>query len=244
MPLDTLARRATEFGAPLDAGQLEAFEQYRAELLAWNRRVNLTAVTDPDEVELRHFVDSLSCLLALADLLAGGVPARVIDVGSGAGFPGIPLKLARPEIELTLLDSVGKKTAFLGRLIERLGLEGVTIVTGRAEELGRQSDHRERYDVALARALAQLPVVLELCLPFVRVGGRLVAHRRGDLVGQQQEAAPAARELGGRFREPVVVDLGSALGAYGLVLVDKVTPTPERYPRRVGVPAKQPLRQP
>ena len=240
MALAILAERAAAFGAPLSAAQLEAFELYRRELLEWNGRVNLTAVTDPDAVEVRHFVDSLACLPAIEDLLAGGA-ARLVDVGSGAGFPGLPLKLARPELELTLLDSVGKKTAFLSHLVERLGLRGVRVLTGRAEELGRDASHRERYDVAVARALASLPVLLELCLPLVRVGGRLVASRRGDLAAQQREAGRAARELGGRFRPPLPVDLGPGLQGYGLVLVDKAARTPERYPRRTGVPARRPL---
>ena len=240
MPLQVLAQRAADFGAPLSAAQLEAFELYRRELLDWNRRVNLTAVTDPDAVEVRHFVDSLACLPAIEDLLAQGA-ARLIDVGSGAGLPGLPLKLARLEIELTLLDSVGKKTAFLSHLVERLGLGGVRVVTGRAEELGRDPSHREQHEVAVARALAPLPVLLELCLPLVRVGGRLVASRRGDLAAQQRQAERAARELGGRFRPPLAVDLGAGLEGYGLVLVDKAAPTPERYPRRTGLPAKRPL---
>lgn len=243
MPLTTLARRAAQLGAPLDRAQLAAFEVYRAELLDWNRRVNLTAITDPREVERRHFVDSLTCLPLLEDLLATGA-ASVIDVGSGAGLPGLPLKLARPDIRLTLLDSVGKKTAFLVYVVARLGLRGVTVATGRAEELARVPAHRERYDAVLARALAPLPVLLELCLPFARVGGRLVAHRRGDLAAQQREAASAASQLGGRFRAPVPIGLRTGRGEYGLVVVDKVAPTPPAYPRRVGVPAKRPLTGP
>lgn len=239
--LPLLERRAAELGVPLTPRQLAAFERYRHELLAWNERVNLTSITEPDEVERRHFVDSLTCLLGLNDLLEERPAATLIDIGTGGGFPGLPLKIARPEIQLTLLDSVRKKTEFLEYLVCALGLRDVTIVTARAEELGQHPQYRERYDAAVSRALAELPVLLELCLPFVRVGGRLVAPRRGDLLAQQAEAERAARELGGVFRAPIPVDLGPGYTGYGLVVVDKVAPTPPRYPRRPGIPAKRPL---
>jgi 16S rRNA (guanine527-N7)-methyltransferase len=240
--LEQLQRRARELGAPLDPGQVAAFELYRAELLEWNKRVNLTAVTEPDAVEIRHFVDSLSCLAALPDLLAQTRRLRVVDVGSGAGFPGLPLKIAVPRIALTLVDSVAKKTAFLEHIASRLQLADVAIITARTEVLGQQRDHREQYDVALARALAPLPVLLELCLPLVRIGGRLVAQRRGDLAGQQAAASPAVERLGGRFLPPLGVDLGPDYEGYGLVIVDKVAPTPSGYPRRVGLPSRRPIR--
>lgn len=239
--LSLLERRAAELGVPLTPAQLAAFERYRRELLAWNQRVNLTSITEPREIELRHFVDSLTCLQALPDLLQQRPAAALIDVGTGAGFPGLPLKLAVPELRVTLLDSVRKKTAFLEHLVSVLELGGVTVLTARAEELGHQPDHRERYDIAVSRALAELPVLLELCLPFVSVGGRLVAPRRGDLQAQQAAAERAAQELGGAFRAPIPVDLGPGYTDYGLVVVDKMTPTPPRYPRRPGIPSKWPL---
>jgi 16S rRNA (guanine527-N7)-methyltransferase len=241
MTLETLARRAAELGVCLDEGQLASFETYRDQLLRWNRRVNLTGIRTSDDVEVRHFVDSLSCLMALDDLPRGGGPIRLIDVGSGGGFPGLPLRLACPSIRLTLLDSVGKKTAFLQHLVDELGLEDVEVVTGRAEDLAQSPEYRERFDVATARALAPLPVLLELCLPFVRVGGRVIASRRGNLEAQQRDAAAALRELGGAARAPVAVDLGPGLEEYGLVVVDKVTESPPQYPRRAGLPAKRPL---
>lgn len=241
MALPILARRAAQLGAPLDASQLEAFETYRDRLLDWNRRVNLTAITDPERVETRHFVDSLTALPLLDDLFAGGV-ARVIDIGSGGGFPGVPLKLAQPRLQLTLLDSVGKKTAFLADLVARLRLDDVQVITGRAEDVGRDPDHRERYDAVVARALAPLPVLLELCLPFARVGGRLVTHRRGDLAAEQRSAAYAAAVLGGRFRPPAPVGGGPDQSDYGLVVADKMAASPTTYPRRAGLPARRPLR--
>lgn len=242
MALEVLAARAAEFGCPLEANQLAAFGRYRSELLAWNERANLTAITEPAAVELRHFVDSLSCLQGFGDLLADDPAPRLIDVGSGGGFPGLPLKLAQPRLALTLVDSVGKKTEFLRHLVAVLGLQGVEVITARAEDLARDPARREQYTVVVSRALAALPVLLELCLPFARVGGRLVAPRRGDLTGQQAEAAGAALELGGSFRPAIAIDLAPGLGDLGLVVVEKVAPTPSRYPRRVGIPSKRPLR--
>jgi 16S rRNA (guanine527-N7)-methyltransferase len=242
MSLTALEVGAARLGIRLDTTQLAAFELYREELLDWNRRVNLTAITDPDEIELRHFVDSLSCLLGFKDVLSATPDAALIDVGSGAGFPGLPLKLVYPALRLTLLDSVRKKTLFLEYLVARLGLQGVSILTGRVEDLARLESQRERYDVALSRGLASLPVVLELCMPFVRLGGCLVASRRGDLAAQEAEAELAARELGGRFRPHIATDIGRGFEGYGLVVVYKVTQTPERYPRRTGIPTKRPIR--
>ena len=225
----------------LDARQIDLFERYRDELLTWNQRVNLTAIVEPEQIERRHFLDSLSCLDGCADLLEAHPSARLIDVGSGAGLPGLPLKIAQPALRVTLLDSVGKKTAFLEHLVRQLGLSDVTISTARAEDLARDPEHRERYDLAVSRAVAGLPALLELTLPFLRVGGRLVAPRRGDLEAQVAEARRAAETLGGRFGSTLPVDLEGPEAGYGLVLVDKVGPTPAAYPRRAGVPVRRPL---
>ena len=166
---------AAALGIGLSPDQLAAFNCYREALLAANRRTNLTAITDPAAVEIRHFVDSLTCLLAWPTVTDR--PMQVIDIGAGAGFPGLPLKLIRPQIGLTLVDSVGKKTAFLAGLVRHLNLEAATVVTARAEDLARQPAYREQYDVALARAVAPAPVLVEYALPFLRVGGRLIAQK-------------------------------------------------------------------
>lgn len=225
----------------LDEQQVKLFERYRDELLRWNQRVNLTAIVEPERIERRHFLDSLSCLAGCADLLAARPNARLIDVGSGGGFPGLPLKIARPALRVTLLDSVGKKTAFLEHLVCQLKLTAVTIVTARAEDLARSPEHRERYDLAVSRAVAALPVLLELTLPFLQVGGRLVAPRRGDLQAEVAAAERAAELLGGSFRVSVPIGPGGTAAGYGLVVVDKVGPTPSAYPRRAGRPVKRPL---
>jgi 16S rRNA (guanine527-N7)-methyltransferase len=237
----SLAKGAEAFGVSLGEAQLAAFERYRQELLSWNERINLTAITDPTEVEVRHFLDSLSCLLGMDNLLRSRSTPSIIDVGAGPGFPGLPIKLARPAVRLVLVDSVAKKAAFLRHVVASLGLSEVTVLTGRAEDLARSAVHRERYDAAVGRAVASLPVLVELCLPFVRIGGRLVAPRRGDLLQEQQDAETAVALLGGRFRAPIPVELGHGRDGYGLVVVAKERPTPARFPRRAGVPAKRPL---
>ena len=241
----------------LSLAQLAAFDRYRDTLLAANRRTNLTAITDPAQVEMRHFVDSFTCLLAWPT--ATDRPIRAIDIGSGAGFPGLPLKLIRPHIGLTLIDSVGKKTAFLADLVRRLNLAATTVLNTRAEDLARQPAHREQYDVVLARAVAPAPVLVEYALSFLRVGGRLISQKtadkgQGELVACQR----ACLLLGGGPPRLVPVTLPApagdtpsqvhylaavqqALSDRALLVVEKQHPTPDRYPRRPGLPTKRPL---
>jgi 16S rRNA (guanine527-N7)-methyltransferase len=245
--VELLLRGARELGLVLTPEHLAAFERYQVELLDWNQRFNLTAITDPAEVQVKHFLDSLTCLLAIAPrgydglLDPAAVSGRAIDVGAGAGFPGVALKIACPGLRLTLLESVRKKAGFLSHLVAVLGLEDVDIVPERAEDFARRPGRRDGYDFALARALAPMPVLLEYCLPFVRPGGRLVAPKKGDLTAELAAARDAVRVLGGRWREPVQVTSSLLPDARVLVVVEKVAPTPKAYPRRAGIPAKQPL---
>jgi 16S rRNA (guanine527-N7)-methyltransferase len=236
--MELLQAGAREWVLELTSEQVEAFELYYRQLLAWNQRINLTTITGYEEVQLKHFLDSLSCLQVLDN-----VPADVkcIDIGAGAGFPGLPLKIVRPQMRVTLLESTGKKTLFLEHLVQELALGGVDVVKVRAEELGRHPDHREASHVALARAVARLPVLVEYALPLVEVGGVFVAQK-GDEVKDEVEAASTAIELlGGRLREVITVALPRSDVARHLVVIEKATPTPERYPRRPGMPAKRPL---
>jgi len=229
---------ARALGVSLNDRQRTAFHRYCDFLLAENRRLNLTAIATPDEVYRRHFLDSLSGLVVLPQMPG----LRLIDVGTGAGFPAIPLKIARPDLYVTLLEATRKKADFLRRLVRELALSDVTVVWERAETAGQDPRHRERYDVAVARALAPLPVLLELLLPFCRVGGTCVAWK-GPRIAEERPAADAALSLlGGQLRTVETVHLpgDDALERY-LVVVDKVTPTPDRYPRRPGIPAKRPL---
>ena len=246
--MELLRRGAGELGLQLTPAHLLAFEAYYRELLAWNRRFNLTSVTDYEEVQTRHFLDSLTCLLAVAPrtpqgaLDAQAVRGPAIDVGAGAGFPGIPLRIVCPGLRLTLLEATRKKATFLAHLVETLGLRDVEVVCARAEELARDPAHRDRYDFALARALAPLAVLLEYCLPFLRPGGLLIAPKKGDLAAEIASAKPALRALGGRWREPLAVPPSLLPDERVLILVEKAGPTPKAYPRRPGIPAKTPIR--
>jgi 16S rRNA (guanine527-N7)-methyltransferase len=242
--LDILAEGAAALGLPLRPEQLAAFARYRDELLAWNRRVNLTSINEPAEVETRHFLDSLTCAAALLARWGAALPMlplRCIDVGSGGGFPGVPLKLALPRLRVTLLEATGKKAEFLDHLIAALALSGVDAVAERAETLGHAPEHRESYDAVFARALAPLPALLELTLPFLRVGGLLVAQRRGDLADEIAAAAFACETLGGAPPTVVPVTVPPLDDGRALVVVEKAAATPSAYPRRPGVPAKRSL---
>ncbi|HIE38299.1 MAG TPA: 16S rRNA (guanine(527)-N(7))-methyltransferase RsmG [Anaerolineales bacterium] len=238
--MDRLIRGAQELGIPLNKGHLSLFQAYYEELVEWNRRFNLTAITDYQGVQVRHFLDSLSCLLALpqADLQAG---VRVIDVGTGAGFPGVPLKILCPGMHLTLLEATRKKVAFLEHLTRRLELRGVQVIHARAEELGRRPIHREQYDWALARAVAEMPTLAEYLLPLVRVGGAILAQKGEGGPAEVHAAEEAIRILGGRVQRLVLVNLHGLAETRYLVVVDKVAATPEKYPRRPGIPVKRPL---
>jgi 16S rRNA (guanine527-N7)-methyltransferase len=233
-----LADGAQQFEISLSETQLDAFERYSRELIAWNERVNLTRIVAPDEIAIKHFLDSLSVSLALLELRS---PYSIIDVGSGAGFPGLPLKIAIPDIALTLLETTAKKTAFLEHVVGVLGLTGVTILTDRAEAVGRQPDQRERYDVAAARAVATLPVLVEYTLPLVKVGGRVILQKGQEPSSEIEEAAKALQMLGGRVGDVRPVPIPGLEAARHLVVIEKDRPTPQPYPRRPGLPAKKPL---
>jgi 16S rRNA (guanine527-N7)-methyltransferase len=233
---------AQALGLHLTDKQQAAFQLYYEELVAWNQKFNLTAITEYDQVQIRHFLDSLSCLLAEETRLALRRPqARMIDVGAGAGFPGIPLKLVCPNTHLTLLEATGKKVAFLEHLVERLGVTTVTAIKARAEELAHLPGHREQYDLALARAVAELPVVVEYTLPFCRIGGWVVAQKGEAGAAEAWTAETAIRLMGGELRRVVPVELAGLPEDRSLVVIEKIGPTPEKYPRRPGIPSKKPL---
>jgi 16S rRNA (guanine527-N7)-methyltransferase len=234
---DRLRPGASTLGLSLDDRQIDQFRSYLHLLTDWNRRFNLTAIDEPEAVIDKHFLDSLSCAVAL-DLTA---VQRVVDVGTGAGFPGIALKIAFPHLELLLLDSVEKRLRFLQRVTESLGMSGVTTTHARAEETGRNPRWRGAFDLATARAVARLNTLAEYCLPLVRVGGSFLAMKGPDIQEELSEARTALQTLGGG--EPSVRTLtlpGTSIGR-SLVLVPKVRPTPGAYPRLAGTPKKHPL---
>ena len=238
--MDLLVAGARELGITLTDCHLTAFETCYWELVAWNERFNLTAITDWEGVLVRHFLDSLSCFKALprTELAAG---ARVIDVGTGAGFPGLALKIVCPGMRLTLLEATGKKVTFLEHVVGVLGLREVEVIHGRAEELGRDPAHREQYDWALARAVAEMPALAEYLLPLVRVGGAALVQKGEGAAAEVHRADAAIVTLGGRVRQLAPVELRGLAETRYLVVVDKVAATPAKYPRRPGVPQKRPL---
>ncbi len=227
----------TLFGVHLTGRQVAALLTFEKELLAWNQKFNLTAIRDSDGIRIKHFLDSLSCVLAWKDR----PPERLIDVGTGAGFPGIPLKILYPAMHLTLVESVGKKAAFCRHAVGVLKLEAVEVITGRAEELGQLPAQRESYDWAVARAVAALPVLAEYLLPLVRVGGKMLAQKGHSGPAEAQNAELALKLLGGRMRQLLPVTLPGIAEERYLVVVDKVAATPPHYPRKPGFPAKKPL---
>jgi 16S rRNA (guanine527-N7)-methyltransferase len=242
-----LAEGARRLDIPLTEDQLDAFQIYYEALVAWNERVNLTRITDYESVQVKHFLDSLACLPLIqrtgANLTwTGEAGAQAIDVGSGAGFPGVALKIVWPGLRLTLLEATGKKAEFLRFLVQRLGLSDVAVVNARAEEIGQHPAHREQYDLALARALAEMATLAELTLPLVRIGGLVIAHKGEDPAAEVEAAHRAILALGGQVREIQPVSIAELDEARHLVVLEKVTATPAKYPRRPGMPAKRPLR--
>jgi 16S rRNA (guanine527-N7)-methyltransferase len=240
--MQRLLAGASALGLRLTREQQASFTLYYEELVAWNQKFNLTAITEYEQVQIRHFLDSLSCLLAQeARQALGRREARMIDVGSGAGFPGIPLKLVCANAQLTLLEATGKKVTFLESLIQQLGLQTASAIKARAEDLGHDPEHRERYDLALARAVAELPVVAEYTLPFCKIGGWVIAQKGEAGAAEAWSAERAIRLLGGELRRIVHVELPGLPEDRSLVVVEKVSPTPAAYPRRPGIPSKRPL---
>ena len=221
----------------LSEEQILKFTRYDALLVDWNERMNLTAITEPRDVAVKHMVDSLTACDAA---LFSGAPT-VIDVGTGAGFPGIPLKIFDPSIRLTLMDSLAKRLAFLEAVVEDLGLTGVTCVHARAEDAAHEPQRRERYDIAVSRAVARLPVLLEYTLPFVKKGGHLIALKGRTAEEEATNAKRALKLLGGRLETIRPVTLPGLSDKRAVLTITKIAPTPKAYPRKAGTPAKKPL---
>lgn len=233
-----LWRQAKDWaGIELSPAQCEAFDWYQTTLIEWNERFNLTAITAPDEIEIKHFLDSLTCLLVMGKNPGG----RLVDVGSGAGFPGLPLKIAVPSFQVTLVESVGKKAAFCQHVVDEMELGEVMVVNARAEEIGQDEAHRGAYDWAVARAVAAMPVLVEYLLPLLKLGGKAVIQKGETGPAETHSADAAIRMLGGKVEQVRRLDLPRVVEARYLIVVEKVAATPEKYPRRPGIPAKRPL---
>jgi 16S rRNA (guanine527-N7)-methyltransferase len=224
-------------GIQLNPRQVSAFCKFERELADWNSKHNLTAIRKSKDVRVKHFLDSLSAYLALR----GSAMKSIIDVGTGAGFPGLPLKLLCPGIELTLVESIGKKTSFCRHVADVLALDNVEVIKARAEVLGQEAGHREKYDWALARAVAVMPVLVEYLLPLVRVGGKVLAMKGETAPAEVHSAERAIQILGGHVHQLIPVTLPGVAEHRYLVIINKISATPEKYPRREGIPSKRPL---
>ena len=238
--MEILESGAGKLGLHLSPKQLGQFATYYHELIDWNRRVNLTRITDLSEVQVKHFLDSLTVTLALKPPL-NAPEFTCIDVGSGAGLPGIPLKIVLPDIALTLLEATAKKADFLRYVTGKLGLDNVEVVVGRAEEKAHEAKYREKFALVFSRGVAPLPTLVELTLPFSVVGGSFISQKKGAIEPEISRAERAISTLGGKLREVKRIDLTEFTDERYLVIIDKVSPTPEKYPRRAGVPKKRPI---
>jgi 16S rRNA (guanine527-N7)-methyltransferase len=225
------------FGINLTGRQVAALITFERELLAWNQQFNLTAIRDVEGIRTKHFLDSFSCVLAWKE----NPPRHMIDIGTGAGFPGIPLKILYPTLRLTMVESVGKKANFCRHIVETLKLEATEVIAARAEDVGQMPNHRETYDWAVARAVADLSVLAEYLLPLVQVGGSMLAQKGQSGPAETHTAEKALKLLGGSTRLLLPVTLPGVADERFLVVVDKVAATPPLYPRKSGIPAKKPL---
>jgi len=224
-------------GITLSEKQMEQFLTFYELLVEWNSFMNLTAITEFEEVVQKHFLDSLA-LIKACDLKE----QTLIDVGTGAGFPGIPLKIAFPELNVTLLDSLNKRINFLNTVIDTLGLEKVETIHGRAEDFAKNKDYREKYDLCVSRAVSNLTTLSEYCLPFVKVNGSFISYKSEKLTEELKEADKAIAILGGKVGEQVELTLPDSDIYRNLLIINKIKNTPGKYPRKAGLPAKEPLK--
>ena len=239
--MEELVIGARKLGIKVDVEQQKLFGLYYQELLDWNKKLNLTAIIDYKAVQVKHFLDSLTVISVFTE---EGLPEShisIIDIGTGAGFPGIPLKIILPEVRLTLLDSTAKKTAFLVHMVKKMQLSDVDVVVGRAEEVAHLPLYRQQFDLVVSRAVAPMSALVELTLPFCRIGGKLVAHKKGKIEQEIGKANRAIEIMGGKFARMEKVDVEELGEERYLVVVDKVRLTPDKYPRRSGIPTRRPI---
>lgn len=215
---------------------LNKFWVYMTNLLEWNEKINLTAITDEDDMILKHFIDSLTILEYIPE------KSNVIDVGTGAGFPGIPLKIVREDINMTLMDSLNKRITFLNEIINKLGLKKINAIHSRAEELAKIPEHREKYDIAVSRAVANLSTLSEYMIPFVKVGGKCICMKGSNIEEELKTAKNAIKELGGEIEKVINFKLPDSDNERNIIIIKKVRNTKSKYPRKAGKPSKEPLK--
>lgn len=233
------------FGINLTQQQIQQFDLYYEMLVEWNQKFNLTAITNYDDVQTKHFLDSIASLPVISHELKTSLPIdhpyRLIDVGTGAGFPGIPIKIANPMLDLTMMDGTGKKIRFLNHLVNRLALDSTAVIQGRAEELGQQPSYREKYDLVTARAVAPLKTLIEYLLPLVCLNGLVIVYKGGNAAQEFSEAQHGIEILGGQTERFASVEVPYLDQERYVLLIRKCQNTPKRYPRGQGLARKQPL---
>lgn len=233
--MHTLINTFDKLNISYDEEMILKFEKYMDGILLWNEKINLTAITEREEFIHKHFIDSV-----LAYSFEEFVNAdTVIDIGTGAGFPGIPLAIICPDKDFLLADSLNKRLKVINSLTEETGIENVTTVHGRAEELARNKKYREGFDISVSRAVANLAVLCEYCLPFIKIGGHLLAYKGPDASDEVKKAEKAIKILGGKFKRIESVDLNGF--DHNIVVIEKIKPTPAKYPRKAGTPSKEPI---
>ncbi|MTI66320.1 MAG: 16S rRNA (guanine(527)-N(7))-methyltransferase RsmG [Firmicutes bacterium] len=235
--IDTLISGIKEINIDVNNSKLEKFKTYKQLLKEWNKKINITAIKDDDEIDLKHFLDSLT--IFKTDLIKDN--KKIIDIGTGGGFPGVPIKIINDSTEVLLLDSLKKRIKYLDTVIEELKLDNINTVHGRAEEYAKKPEHREKYDIAVSRAVASLNILSEYCLPFVKVGGYFIAMKGPDLKDEINEAKKALETLGGEVDKNIKVKLPNSDITHNLLIIKKITKTPTKYPRKPGKPKKRPL---
>ena len=235
--VNTLIDGAKELNIELDEEQIEKFIVYKELLQEWNQKINITSITEDKEVDIKHFIDSIIPLKT--ELFEGKL--KVIDIGTGGGFPGIPLKIMNENLNMVLLDSTNKKIRFLDEVIEKLELKDIYAIHGRAEELGRNVDYREKYDIAISRAVASLNTLSEYALPFVNVGGHFISMKGPDVDEELNEGKKAIEILGGKVKFVEKIQIPDTDIVHSLIIIEKIKRTPTKYPRAGGKPKKQPL---
>lgn len=235
--IEVLKKGLDEFKLELTPDQEKDFIKYKELLKEWNEKINITAIKEDDEIDTKHFLDSLS--LYLTDYFQGG--KKIIDIGTGGGFPGLPLKIVNKELDIVLLDSLNKRIKFLSQVIEDLQLKDIRALHGRAEELSRQEEYREKFDIAVSRAVASLDTLSEYCLPFVKRGGYFISMKGPDVDEELDLSLRAIKTLGGKVIEKKLINLPSSDIVHSLIIIEKIKHTPTRYPRAGGKPRKQPL---
>lgn len=223
------------FGVELNEKQLDQFQRFYELLIEKNKVMNLTGITEYDEVVEKHFIDSIA--IGSFEKIDG----KIIDIGTGAGFPGIPLKIAFPDIEIVLLDSLNKRIKFLNEVIEELGLEKITTIHGRAEDFAQNKEYREQFDYCVSRAVANLSTLSEYCVPFIKIGGKFISYKSGEIDQEVNDSKLAMSVLGGRLDKIEKFQLPNSSGGRSFVSITKIKNTAKKYPRKAGLPAKEPI---